>query len=68
MQERYTDLRLLVQCIQKSSLASDELNDEVCMAAIKVLANQTKEVRFGCGLGVVLRGFFAGTGNGQEFG
>lgn len=42
--ERYVDVRLLVQCILKSSLASNELNDDVCMAAIKVLANQTREV------------------------
>lgn len=38
------DVRLLIQCIQKSSLMSSDLNDEVCMAAIRVLASQTKEV------------------------
>ena len=44
LKERYVDVRLLVQCVQKSSLSSSELNDEICMAAIKVLANQSKEV------------------------
>ena len=38
------DVRVLIQCIQQSHIMSTELNDEVCMAAIKVLANQTKEV------------------------
>lgn len=42
--ERYVEVRVLVQCIMKSTLASNELNDDVCMAAIKVLANQTREV------------------------
>ncbi len=44
LKERYQDIRLLLQCLQKSPLASNELNDEVCVAAIKVLATQSKEV------------------------
>ncbi|XP_019858924.1 PREDICTED: zinc finger FYVE domain-containing protein 26-like [Amphimedon queenslandica] len=44
MKENYVGIRVLVQSIQKSHLMSPELNDEVCMAAIKVLATQTKEV------------------------
>ena len=42
--QRYGDIRLLLQCIQKSRFGSDSLNDEIIMAAIKVLANQTREV------------------------
>ena len=45
VKERYHDIRLLLQCLQKSPLASSELNDDVCIAAIKVLATQSKEVR-----------------------
>lgn len=42
--ESYAQVRQLLQELQKSRLASSVLNDEVCMAAIKVLASQTKEV------------------------
>lgn len=41
---RYGDLRILLQCLQKAH-TSPSLYDEIIMAAIKVLANQPKEVR-----------------------
>ena len=47
--QQYSDIRLLLQCIQKSaqtrSHALETLCDEIIMAAIKVLSNQAKEVR-----------------------
>lgn len=46
---RYSDIRLLLQCIQKTaqgkSHSLEVLCDEIIMAAIKVLSNQAKEVR-----------------------
>ena len=44
LRQLYGDIRLILQCIQKSRFSSDALNDEIIMAAIKVLASQTKEV------------------------
>ena len=41
---RYSDIRVLLECANKSSFASDSLNDEILMAAIKVLASHSKEV------------------------
>lgn len=48
MKQLYGDIRLVLQCIQKSSFSSDILNDEIIMAAIKVLASQTREVGVFC--------------------
>ena len=49
--QQYGDIRLLLQCIQKTaqsrSYSLDSLCDEIIMAAIKVLSNQAKEVRKG---------------------
>lgn len=46
MKQRYGDIRILVQSIQKARLGKSEtLNDDIIMAAIKVLANQSREVR-----------------------
>lgn len=42
--QRYSDVRLLLDCIRKSPFASDALNDDVIMAAVKVLASQSREV------------------------
>ena len=43
--QHYGDVRLLLECMKKSSFASDSLNDDIIMAAIKVLAGQTREVQ-----------------------
>jgi len=47
--QQYGDIRLLLQCIQKSaqtrSHSLEVLCDEIIMAAIKVLSSQPKEVR-----------------------
>ena len=48
MKQLYGDIRLVLQCIQKSSFFSNILNDEIIMAAIKVLASQTREVGVFC--------------------
>ena len=48
VKQLYGDIRLVLQCIQKSPFFSDILNDEIIMAAIKVLASQTKEVGLSC--------------------
>ena len=48
MKQLYGDIRLVLQCIQKSPFSSDILNDEIIMAAIKVLASQTREVGLFC--------------------
>ncbi|CAI8002629.1 Zinc finger FYVE domain-containing protein 26 [Geodia barretti] len=42
---RYSDIRVLLECANKSSFASDSLNDEILMAAIKVLASHSKETK-----------------------
>ena len=47
IKQRYADIRLLLQCLQKSqtkSHAAESLNDEIVMAAVKVLASQPREV------------------------
>ncbi len=50
LKQRYGDIRVLVQAIQKShsgigkSDSLEVLNDDIIIAAIKVLANQSKEV------------------------
>ena len=52
LRQRYGEVRVLVQAVQKShpparsggQSALEELNDDIIMAAIKVLANQSKEV------------------------
>ena len=51
LKQRYGEVRVLVQAVQKShppsrggQSALEELNDDIIMAAIKVLANQSKEV------------------------
>ena len=41
--DRYNEVRQMVQCIAKSNLASPSINDEVCLAAIKVLASQSSK-------------------------
>lgn len=41
--DRYNEVRQIVQCIAKSNLASPSINDEVCLAAIKVLASQSSK-------------------------
>ena len=57
MKQLYGDIRLVLQCIQKSPFSSDILNDEIIMSAIKVLASQTREVSlFRC-----IRGLGTGT-------
>ena len=48
VKQLYGDIRLVLQCIQKSPFFSDILNDEIIMSAIKVLASQTKEVGLSC--------------------
>ena len=48
VKQLYGDIRLVLQCIQKSPFSSDILNDEIIMSAIKVLASQTKEVGLSC--------------------
>ena len=49
LKQGYTEIRGLVQCVQKTHSAKakefEVLNDEIIMAAIKVLANQSKEVQ-----------------------
>ena len=42
--ENYSQVRQLLHELQKSCLITKNINDEVCMAAIKVLASQPKEV------------------------
>ena len=41
---RHGDIRVLLDCVCKSSFASDSLNDDILMAAIKVLASHSEEV------------------------
>lgn len=48
VKQLYGDIRLVLQCIQKSPFSSDILNDEIIMSAIKVLASQTREVGLSC--------------------
>ena len=41
---RYNDVRVLLDCLSKSSFASNTLHDEILMAAIREIASHTKEV------------------------
>ena len=41
---RHGDIRVLLECVSKSSFASASLSDDILMAAIRVLASHSKEV------------------------
>ena len=67
MKQLYGDIRLVLQCIQKSSFFSNILNDEIIMAAIKVLASQTREVGVFCLLLASILRYIRGLGTGTKW-